>query len=209
MKNPPKDASNTTLWKHFFERNFNDVKVASCTIDLENEPLLKVLVRRKQLLHQLYKLLDENVDVSNLDVAKDKDMILASCDEVPKWKELLCFAKSPKSIVKSILQLDSQIKELSSHTYDVGTVFVTFETESAQHHVLDTLINHRANLDEKFHFQGKVLKVKGPVEPSAVRWHDLNDSFTVSNDIPHYHTVSHLISLISSCLSFPVISLYL
>ena len=196
IKNPPKDARDTAAWKSFFESNFTDVFVASCTIDLENEPLLKVLVRRKELLHKLFQLLDEHVDGSKLDVSADKDKILELCDEVPKWKKFLCCCagQSAETIINAIQKLDSKIEELSSHKYDVGTVFVTFETEAAQHHVLDTLINKKGDLDERFHFQGQVLKVKKPVEPSAVRWQDLNDSLIVRRIMLAIY-IRHLVSL--------------
>jgi hypothetical protein len=71
---------------------------------------------------------------------------------------------------------------------------VTFETEAAQHHVLDTLINKKGDLDERFHFQGQVLKVKKPVEPSAVRWQDLNDSLIVRRIMLAIY-IRHLVSL--------------
>jgi hypothetical protein len=76
------------------------------------------------------------------------------------------------------------VKELQKEKYNVTQVFVTFETEEGQRNALsgmasgklDIMRNNVDNAPPSAIFQGSLLKVKRPTEPSAVRYLDLSAS---------------------------------
>ncbi len=178
-KNPPNDARDPEEWKEFFESRFEGVEVRACTIALENEVLVQALIRRRKLILRLMNMIPslEGLDTDNLEA------IVSSCPPVPKWKQFICCASDPQTIHASIQQVDLEIQELSKRAYDVSSVFITFETETAQRDVLSTLclpVLHLSNLDDKYKFNGIALKVSPTEEPDAIRWQDLNVSMRVS-----------------------------
>jgi len=181
IANPPKDAKDPEKWKHFFESNFKDedVHVKVCTIAVDNEELIYALMDRRKLLQTLNdKLpLGESVDETNLDTILDQQFP----DESSYFK-LMLFNKT--KIYKTLKRLEEEIKELSEKTFDVTTVFITFDTEENQREVLDKMSVPRCNkknIDESYRFEAidgekKVLEISEPDEPSSIRWNDLDES---------------------------------
>jgi len=160
---------------------FDDVHVTVCTIALDNEKLIKLLIQRRQLLLKIENMLPigEKFDINDVRRA------VRLCRRVPVWKRIICCASSAQGIHSKILKLEKQIDKLSEKIYYVTKVFISFETEEAQRKVLKAMsLPGKAKaaeiLDEKFKFEGKVLEIREPDEPSAVRWFDLEDEPIVS-----------------------------
>lgn len=180
VENPPKDAMDPEEWREFFEQ-FENSHVTCCTVTLDNEDLIRMLVKRRQLLLKLELLLPPGVafDKFNLDKAVEDAM------PVPRWKKLLFIASNAETIRDKIAKMDEQIMDMSNKQYEVSNVFITFETEQAQRQALkalsvsrwDSLKNNTNVLPEHLRFRRKhVLAVREPPEPSSVRWEDLDET---------------------------------
>lgn len=84
--------------------------------------------------------------------------------------------------------MERECRQLMEKRFDVSEVFVTFETESAQRRVLRLLTvgkmhvasNNTRALIFEYLFRGNlVLDIIESVEPSAIRWQDLDETFLV------------------------------
>uniref|UniRef100_A0A7S3QEB8 CSC1/OSCA1-like cytosolic domain-containing protein n=1 Tax=Chaetoceros debilis TaxID=122233 RepID=A0A7S3QEB8_9STRA len=177
IKNPPKIESSLSpdVWKQWFETTFDELEVAGCTIALDNEKLVNAVAKRRSLILQLQNELEnpEDFDIDNM------ESYVNQLEKVPKWKKILCFATSPDDIVKAIIKETEYVAELASKDYGVASVFLTFQTQGQQRMVLDELLvptffSSRKLNDEKYMYEGKILKVCEPAEPSDIRWGDLN-----------------------------------
>lgn len=155
--------------------------MAACTIALDNEQLIQSLAKRRSLIMQLQNEL-ENPDDFDLDHMDD---LVSHLDKEPKWKRIFCFAASPQHLVEAIKKQTAVISTLSEKYYAVASVFVTFQTQVQQKMVLDKLLvpafcSRRKLDDKKYIYEGTILKVSEPAEPSAIRWGDLNVAALVS-----------------------------
>ena len=88
-------------------------------------------------------------------------------------------------IVEKMRELDTEIAEESSKSEDfkVSDVFVTFETEDMQRVALKSLKVpgfRSSEVDDELKFEGVILEVDEPDEPSSMRWQDLDVPFWVS-----------------------------
>uniref|UniRef100_A0A7S3QJ10 CSC1/OSCA1-like cytosolic domain-containing protein n=1 Tax=Chaetoceros debilis TaxID=122233 RepID=A0A7S3QJ10_9STRA len=177
INNPPKTDSSFSpdVWKKWFEVTFDDMEVAACTIALDNEQLIQALANRRSLIMKLQNELErpEDFDIDHM------DDIVNHLDKMPKWKRSFCFAASPKRLVEAIKNQTAVISTLSEKDYAVASVFVTFQTQVQQKEVLGKLLVpafcSRRKLDyKKYIYEGTILKVSEPAEPSAIHWWDLN-----------------------------------
>eukprot|EP00978_Attheya_sp_CCMP212_P000391 scaffold788_cov56-Attheya_sp.AAC.4 len=178
VKNPPKTANDPDEWKDFFE-SISNSHVTIVTVALDNEHLLKILAKRRTLVLSLEMMVRPGYefDKHNLDDAVENALPL------PTMKKLLC-SSDAKGIHTKISILDAKIEEMSKQQYNVSHVFVTFETEEAQRKALKALSVKRLDvwkkssrsLAERLLFRGNILlDVAEPVEPSSVRWNDLDE----------------------------------
>lgn len=172
IQNPPIDAKDPEEWKKFFDQKF-DAHLTCCTILVDNEVLLKKLVRRRDLLLKIQEGLDPEISTKNDDIAK----------HVLKLKNNRhCFQRALSKVFSGIpewhtavLKLENEIHEMSVDERDVTKVFITFETEEIQRKVLFALA--KSTPDEHYCFRKELfLKVEEPAEPSAVRWDNLNET---------------------------------
>ena len=101
----------------------------------------------------------------------------------------LGFSKNASSLLKQIFDVEKQIIKLSKDGKidEVNHVFVTFETENSQRKALETLSHGclEKSLNKKRvatmpKFKNVVLEINEPTEPTAVRWHNLDESLSVS-----------------------------
>ena len=184
-QNPPDDARDPLEWKQFFETTFMDseVQVRACTIALDNQELIKALIRRWKLILQLNNMSPEELDTDEM------DKFVASCPPTPGWKKVLCKViccgqkADPNEIYAAIQQEDVNIYNLSRKVYNVAGVFVTFETESSQRAVLSQLARPgliAGPVYDYYKFKDVVLDVSRTEEPDSIRWQDLNVSLKVS-----------------------------
>ena len=190
ITNPPTDAGDVEEWRDYFKKTFDNIHVSCCTIAVQNEQLLKALVKRREVLHKLRKALPpgESLDKDNLEIITE-DMRDERC----------CggFFGEP-ALYERLLALEEQIKQLLVENKPVVSVFVTFETESSQRQVLRVLQKQaakRKHFDKKYAFREDYdpLLVKEAAEPSAVRWQDLSEPMVVilsSYIIPYIITFS-------------------
>jgi hypothetical protein len=181
VTNPPPDARNPDEWKAFFDQ-FG--QVASITITLNNDDLLRALLQRRKLLMALEELLPPGIklNMSNLSEAVEKTMPLTMLQTI------MMMDTSP-SIKSKIDNLDDRIRnDLSQRHYRVTNVFVVFEKETSQIKALQALKvggihvvrNNVAVIQENLRFRGQfILSVDEPQEPSSIRWQDIDDRFLV------------------------------
>ena len=104
---------------------------------------------------------------------------------LPWYKKLSLLKPNMADLRAQFVQVTSQIRGLTQLIYPATKVYVTFETEKAQRHVLTTLAaakyqtirNKPKDLKTKYLFrESKVLDIDEPQEPSTIRWEDLNAS---------------------------------
>jgi len=109
----------------------------------------------------------------------DLESNIVKCEIVPRWKQVICGAATAESVYLSIMKEDGVIADLSNKSYDVASVFVTFQEQAQQQRVLDFLVLptlRKRLLNKKYRYEGVILNVVEPAEPSAIHWHDLNTS---------------------------------
>ena len=183
VQNPPADAHDPQEWKDFFESNF-DCAVTVCTVGVDNDKIVKHLVKRRELRHQLEMKLPPNVSLGDKEAIKkeaDKEAATSSClDRLT--------SSSIKKLCDQLEKSSELLKTEIMKAKDLPTshVFVTFETERGQREVLTALSvgslavfrnDKNALKDQKHAFRGeRVLKVMESEEPSTIRWLELNES---------------------------------
>jgi hypothetical protein len=113
----------------------------------------------------------------------DKDNLDDAVENALPMKKRL-WSSDAKGIRAKISKVDAKIEKMSKEQYNVAHVFVTFETEEAQRKVLKALSVKRLDLwkgksrsmAKQLLFRGeRLLDVAEPVEPSSVRWNDLDE----------------------------------
>eukprot|EP00977_Amphora_coffeiformis_P002720 scaffold521_cov167-Amphora_coffeaeformis.AAC.11 len=172
IMNPPPDAHDPNEWKAFFEDNF-DCHVAVCTVDVDNNDFVTLLVKRRELLLNL-KLLLPGVPLTREQLDKEATE-----------------GKNKKKIGANVLDGENVEEEIKTYLkqkrdHPARSVFVTFETEKGQREVLNGLSvgswaarrNKVDSVSDKRHlFRGEhVLEIIEPEEPSAIRWQDLSST---------------------------------
>ena len=199
VTNPPPDANDPEEWKTFFQQFAK--QVSCCTIALNNQDLMKALTRRKVLKYDLLDLLkDKNVDLDNEGEAREavakyreqkrkqneKRSYLRSCFSctiLPILRFLRLAHPTAEIILEEIISLKEEIIKLEQKSYDVISVFVTFETENGQRTALQSLDismfdrfrNDSSSMGPTLLFREEhILSVCEAPEPSTVRWMDLN-----------------------------------
>lgn len=179
VRNPPKDARDPDEWKAFFGQ-FGEV--ASITIALDNEELVRALLLRRKLIATLEDLLPPGVKVDprNVDSAVGEALPLTLLQK--------CMMVSDADAIKAKIDaIDKKIQlDLSKRHYAVSNVFVIFDMMASQHAALQkmsvggfhVMMNNTSVLPENLRFRGQyILNVGEPPEPSSVRWQDLDESF--------------------------------
>jgi hypothetical protein len=185
IRNPPEDAYDPTEWKKFFESTFDNCTVRVCTVDVSNDSLVKLLVKRRELLQSL------EVQLPSRSFENGKVLEEVEKARTKRNKSLLkCLSSGVPGLYNEVQEVSKELTQKLAEAKDRPTtnVFVTFETEEAQRRVLETLtVGSRAvqtnNIDvfsdPKYLFQGRlVLDVIEPEEPSTIRWQELDATMT-------------------------------
>ncbi|KAL7559514.1 hypothetical protein ACA910_010325 [Epithemia clementina (nom. ined.)] len=195
VRNPPYDAYDPDVWRNFFER-FAENQVTCVTVAINNEKMLRKLIARRVHRNNLRLMLPPGSDMD------DEDLVLNLIAQLEREKEsepkgiLRCIISTcvrplfniflmflpPQSLFDRMVKLTEEIKELQKEDYFVTSVFVTFETEEGQRKALSALsvgrihsiTNNTQAVVPGVLFEGCVLHVEEPAEPSAVRWLDLS-----------------------------------
>jgi hypothetical protein len=182
VTNPPVDAKDPDEWKKFFEENFDGAHVTVCTIAVDNDFLVRTLVERRERLRTIDNMQEPGRSMKMLDLAK-----VAAEQERRRgfWGRLMAMISPgiPEHFSR-IVALNAKVEGLAQLEYPVTNIFLTFETEKDQRHVLSSLSvgslkasrnDVKAVKDHRHLFRGKfVLNVSEPDEPNTVRWQDLN-----------------------------------
>jgi len=182
VTNPPPDAVNPEEWNLFFSQ-FDGAQVVAVTVALDNEELIRTLVKRRKLIRSIKALLKDGVkfDQDNL------NEMVAQCEDAPTWKKYLLFASDAKTYLERVKALEKEVQELTEKDSSVNCVFCTFQTEQNQRAVLTTLSTSgyertcgSRSIPDAFKFRGEhVLHVAEPKEPSAVIWHNLDTKASI------------------------------
>ena len=197
VSNPPSDAYDPDVWRDFFEQ-FSEKQVTVVTIALDNQELIHALTMRRVFQDKLRQLLPRGVEMDNAEaVSREVDAHvverelrnrgcfekLFQCFIVPlvRLPPFLMFIDA-EVLVEKINTWTTRVRDLQKKKYNVASVFVTFETEEGQRAALtalkvEWLDLRRQNVNtvaSSAAFQGRILKVRVPPEPSAVLWDQLN-----------------------------------
>jgi hypothetical protein len=181
IKNPPSNANDPEEWRRFFNKNFDGAQVTVCTCAVDNDLLVKALVKRRESIRNIHSL-QPGHSLDMLDLTKAAAEIERSRNLFGRLK-----AKAVPGIpehVDRLVALRGKIEGQAQLEHSVSNVFLTFETEEGQRGVLEKLSvgytkakNNDASAlsDRKYLFRGEfVLDVCEPEEPSTIRWQDLN-----------------------------------
>jgi len=195
----PKDPN---VWKSFFEQFGHVVYV---TIALNNSELCEALAKRRCLLQRagysyMYSSSADEDILKPID--SDQEYVQGSLSHsghhhhhqqqhhqhfaLPGPDSAI--ARSNPKLYQKIVKVTEECQRLVQKSYDISAVFVTFDTERAQRAALKALrvgqvyvaSNDTSVLPPQHVFQNSlVLDVMECVEPSAVRWQDLDETFLV------------------------------
>eukprot|EP00980_Cylindrotheca_fusiformis_P003466 scaffold774_cov75-Cylindrotheca_fusiformis.AAC.3 len=184
IKNPPPNANDPEEWREFFEGSFPGVKVVAVSCNVNNDLLIKSLVRRRETLRRMELKLDPgtSMDIDNL--------ALLAAEEAARRSKYFgpikgFFLPGLPELLSKLVALNTSIKGLTQLSYPCTNVYVTFEMEKHQRMVLSKFAvglryirkNDASVLeDPKLLFKDRVLQVMEPSEPNSVRWQDLNAS---------------------------------
>eukprot|EP00547_Thalassionema_nitzschioides_P011631 CAMPEP_0194259932 /NCGR_PEP_ID=MMETSP0158-20130606/44770_1 /TAXON_ID=33649 /ORGANISM="Thalassionema nitzschioides, Strain L26-B" /LENGTH=921 /DNA_ID=CAMNT_0038999929 /DNA_START=126 /DNA_END=2891 /DNA_ORIENTATION=- len=174
VKNPPRNAKDPKAWKDFFEGAFENVHVTLCTVAIDNEELIRKLVKRRKLLLKLRNKIPAHIKFKT----EDLETMIRHCIKSANRNKFICFS-NPKNIYDKVKKIDREIEACVGQDFPVSSVYITLETEEMQRKVLSEMIYPTFNpgiIDRKFTFKGNALKIDEPDEPSAVRWLDLEES---------------------------------
>ena len=138
--------------------------------------MVALLIRRRRLLLQLRNCLPRDVGLNE----KNLDDLLDKAHNPSILAKLFGCAKNTDLTIETIKDIDEQLRELAKKEYDASAVFITFETEENQKRILSEMAVPKARsknwLDDKLKFDGKVLNIVEPGEPTSIRWADLDES---------------------------------
>ena len=181
ITNPPGDAKDPEEWRRFFKENCDGAQVTVCTCAVHNDLLVKTLVERRERIRAIQSI-QPGESTDTLDIAR----VAAETERGRKFipSLLAMFAPGIPEHFSRLVALNAKVEGLSQLNYPVTNVFVTFETEEDQRHVLEKLTvgsakssknDTSALSDPKYLFRGKyVLSVCEPEEPNAIIWENLN-----------------------------------
>ena len=192
IQNPPRNAKNPDEWKAFFEGlkselgpEASDLQVKACTIGVDNDELIKRLTERREKLRAISALIDPGISLEPETLERLSKIELKRREDNPSMMPRL--SPGIPELLQRIRKLNTKILYLTKRSYDVSTVFVTFEKERHKRVVLEmmgldlkyTRKNDGRKLpNSKFLFRSnKVLLVREAEEPAAVKWKDLNTSY--------------------------------
>ncbi|KAL7578142.1 hypothetical protein ACA910_012587 [Epithemia clementina (nom. ined.)] len=184
IQNPPGDATDPDEWRRFFHERFDEAHVTACTIAVDNDLLVRSLVERREVLRRLDLMLEPGTSLNSLTLAR-----IAAKQE----RERRYFGRLKAMIIPGVPELfarlvvlTAKIQGLAQQDYPATKVFLSFETEAGQRHVLNALNvgkwgarrNNAAAVGNPQHlFRGHlVLEIDEPDEPNTVRWQDLNET---------------------------------
>lgn len=182
ISNPPPDAKQPEEWRQFFVDNCDGAQATVCTCAVDNDFLVRTLVERRERLRTIHNSQEPGSSMKMLDLARVAAQLERSRNF---WGRLMAiFAPGIPEHFARLVALNAKVEGLAQLDYPVTNVFVTFETENDQRHVLEKLTvgsiksgrnDARALSDPKYLFRGKyVLAVSEPDEPNTIRWQDLN-----------------------------------
>jgi len=191
VNNPPKDGIHTDEWSNFFNQ-FELAHVTVCTISLENDLLVRYLVKRRDCLMKMMLLLPPSspMDIINLSrIAAEVEFSRTTL------KRIFLAIAHPLGVGHHMPELysdfsvfNAKIRGLSQRRYGATKIFITFETEEGQRNALTALtvgrmsvLSQNKNCLPKEHlFRGEhVLDIVEPDDPSSIRWGELNVTFVV------------------------------
>ena len=197
MRNPPSDAYNPDDWRDFFSQ-FAEKQVTGVTVALDNHMLVRKLVERRVHMRNLRLALPKGVPLEDETAVREAvARIVLERQSEPQGCLVQCFnclvlpilnyfnmLLPVEKLADKVFTLREDITELQKAKYDVVTVFVTFETEEGQRAALSAMstgklaamLNNTSAVTPSIVFQGRVLRVREPTEPSSVRWLDLGAS---------------------------------
>ena len=136
--------------------------------------MIKKLVRRRQLLHDLHNSLPAEVGLNE----KRLDAIIGHAWEPNLLKRIFFCKKNIQSVVKTIQNLGKDIQNLGKVDYNVSGVFVTFEKQHDQQRILRGMqapLSCKSRRKQKLHYKGVCLNIRQPGEPFSIRWGDLEE----------------------------------
>jgi len=182
VKNPPQGATDPEEWRQFFEETFPGVKVVAVTCNVNNDLLIKSLVKRREVLRRMELLLDHgtNMGIDNL-------ALLAAQEQERRGKYLGSIkgflVPGLPELLSKLVALNTSIKGFTQLSYPCTNVYVTFELESHSRLVMSKLSvglkyirNNDISVleDPSYAFRDTVLNLQDAPEPNSVRWQDLN-----------------------------------
>jgi hypothetical protein len=182
ITNPPPNATDPEEWLGYFRDRCDGAKVAVCTVALDNDLLVQVLVDRRQTYRKIRYGLPPGSSMDVIDIAQQAANIERKRSAWAKMLALI-FPGVPEHFGHLVV-VNAKITALVQLDYVVTQVFVSFETEASQRHVLEKLTvgSYRANRNEKsalsdrkYLFRGKhILDVHEASEPNTIHWQSLN-----------------------------------
>jgi hypothetical protein len=182
IANPPIDAHDPEEWREYFREQFDGAEVAVCTCELDNDLLIQTLVKRRETYRIIQSLLDPGTSMDVINIGH-----IAAEEERHRnvfSKFLALLMPGVPELLATLVVLNAKIQALSQLTYHTTKVFVSFETERDQRHVLTKITvgsvrvkrnDHTALSDPKYLFRSKhMLNVAEADEPNTIHWESLN-----------------------------------
>ena len=178
---PCKDATDPDEWRNFFAKYEPNGDVVCVTVSINNQALMKLLLRQRSLRHNITEklLIDEVYD-------EEVGFNEQSVNCVTKILNKFGIALPVHVLHEQLMDVQRQIRqEVACGSYDAERVFVTFETEEGQRNALNALntgliaawtdASNVIPIEDRFRGQN-VLKVQESTEPDAVRWAEIGVS---------------------------------
>ena len=151
-----------------------------------NDKLLSCLTKRREVIEKLKDALPGIKDVGDRSTEDLKTICTDMMGKYNIFQRLIAIKFGMDRLCNNLVNLNAQIKDLAKEDNPVTSIFVMFETEKAQRHVLEKLTvskyrikNQNKNSNGKYLqsylFRGQLmLDVAEAEEPSTIRWKELH-----------------------------------
>ena len=113
--------------------------VTSCTVAVDNDKLLSCLTKRREVIEKLKDALPGIKDVGDKSTEDLKTICTDMMGKYNIFQRLIAIKFGMDRLCNNLVNLNAQIKDLAKEDNPVTSIFVMFETEKAQRHVLEKL----------------------------------------------------------------------
>lgn len=188
INDPPPDALDPKDWRKYFDEQFDGAQATVVTVVVNNDLLVQALIKRRIILQKIAARFKKGESTRLLHVAKVAAEEERGRTALKRWAVRFGLSSGVTELYVELVAQNARIQALAQLEYKATKVYVSFETEADQRHVLTKLSVGRVPAkkndvtcvsDPKYLFKGKggekyVVHAVEAEEPNTVHWESLS-----------------------------------